>query len=149
MDFSTPGLPVHHQLLEFTQTHVHWVGNAIQPSYPLSSPSPLTFSLSQLEYYLLSTGVKMFLPPEVAEAKVQARGDGWFCCEDNALSMLGSVIYMTLVWISGRSFALKYNLYNAESSVSTMMMYSALHYLTINISCSWLVLGKSLINCST
>ena len=46
MDYSTPGLPVHHQLLEFTQTHVHWVSNAIQPSYPLSSPSP-TFNLSQ------------------------------------------------------------------------------------------------------
>ena len=37
---STPGLPVHHQLLEFTQTHVHWVGDAIQPSHPLSSASP-------------------------------------------------------------------------------------------------------------
>ena len=40
MNCSTPGLPVHHQLLEFTKTHVHWVGDAIQPSYPLSSPSP-------------------------------------------------------------------------------------------------------------
>ena len=39
MDHSTAGLPVHHQLLEFTQTHVHWVGNAIQPSHPLLSPS--------------------------------------------------------------------------------------------------------------
>ena len=38
MDCSTPGLPVHHQLPEFTQTHVHWVGDAIQPSHPLSSP---------------------------------------------------------------------------------------------------------------
>ena len=36
----TPGLPVHHQLPEFTQTHVHWVSDAIQPSHPLSSPSP-------------------------------------------------------------------------------------------------------------
>ena len=40
MNRSTPGLPVHHQLPEFTQTHVHRVGDAIQPSYPLSSPSP-------------------------------------------------------------------------------------------------------------
>ena len=40
MNRSTPGLPVHHQLPEFTQTHVHWVGDAIQPSHPLSSPSP-------------------------------------------------------------------------------------------------------------
>ena len=37
---STPGLPVHHHLLEFTQTHLHQVGDAIQPSHPLSSPSP-------------------------------------------------------------------------------------------------------------
>ena len=40
MDRSTPGLPVHHQLPEFTQTHVHWVSDAIQPSHPLSSLSP-------------------------------------------------------------------------------------------------------------
>ena len=47
MNCSTPGLPVHHQLPESTQTHVHWVGDAIQPSYPLSSPSPPAFNLSQ------------------------------------------------------------------------------------------------------
>ena len=40
MNCSTLGLPIHHQLLEFTQTHVHWVSNAIQASHPLSSPSP-------------------------------------------------------------------------------------------------------------
>ena len=40
MNRSMPGLPVHHQLPEFTQTHVHWVSDAIQPSHPLSSPSP-------------------------------------------------------------------------------------------------------------
>ena len=40
MNRSTPGLPIHHQLPEFTQTHVHQVGDAIQPSHPLSSPSP-------------------------------------------------------------------------------------------------------------
>ena len=40
MNHSTPGLPVHHQLPEFTQTHVHRVSDAIQPSHPLSSPSP-------------------------------------------------------------------------------------------------------------
>ena len=47
MDCSMPGLPVHHQLLEFTQTHVHWVGDAIQSSHPLSTPSPPAFNLSQ------------------------------------------------------------------------------------------------------
>ena len=47
MDGSMPGLPVHHQLLEFTQTHVHWVDDAIQLSHPLSSPSLPALNLSQ------------------------------------------------------------------------------------------------------
>ena len=47
MNHSTPGLPVHHQLPEFTQTHVHWVSDAIQPSHPLSSPSQPALNLSQ------------------------------------------------------------------------------------------------------
>ena len=46
MNRSTPGLPVCHQLLEFTQTHVHWVNDVIQPSHPLSSPSSPTINLS-------------------------------------------------------------------------------------------------------
>ena len=47
VDFSTPGLPVHHQLPELTQIHVYWVGDAIQPSHPLSSPFPPAFNLSK------------------------------------------------------------------------------------------------------
>ena len=46
MDCSMPGFPVHHRLLELTQTHIHWFGDAIQPSYPLTSPSS-AFNLSQ------------------------------------------------------------------------------------------------------
>ena len=57
MDCSTPGFPVHHQLPELAQAHVHGVGNAIQPSHPLSSPSPPAFNLSQhqglFKWYLL------------------------------------------------------------------------------------------------
>ena len=49
MDCSTSGFPVHHQLPEFTQIHVHRVGDAIQPSHPLPSPSPLAFNLSQYQ----------------------------------------------------------------------------------------------------
>jgi len=49
MNRSTPGLPVHHQLPEFTQTHVHRVGDAIQSSHPLSSPSPPAPNPSQHE----------------------------------------------------------------------------------------------------
>ena len=75
-DCSTPGFPVHHQLPEFTQTHVHWVGDAIQPSYPLSSPSPPfpasgPFQMSQLFIWGgQSTGVSAlasFLPKKSQE----------------------------------------------------------------------------------
>ena len=52
MNRSMPGLPVHHQLLEFTQIHVHWVGDAIQPFHPLSSPSPPALNLSQHQGFL-------------------------------------------------------------------------------------------------
>ena len=50
MNCSTPGLPVHHKLPEFTQTHVHWVGDAIQPSHPLLSPSP-AFNLPNIRVF--------------------------------------------------------------------------------------------------
>ena len=69
MNRSTPVLPVHHQLLEFTQTHIHRVGDAIQPSHPLSSPSPpapnpsqhQSFPMSQLfTWGGQSTGVSAF-----------------------------------------------------------------------------------------
>ena len=54
MNCSTPGHPVHHQLPECTQTHVHWVGDAIQPSHPLSSPYPPALSLSQHQSFQMS-----------------------------------------------------------------------------------------------
>ena len=47
MDCSTPGFPVHHQLLEFAQTHVHWISDIVQPSHPLSCPSLPAFNSSQ------------------------------------------------------------------------------------------------------
>ena len=53
VDSSTPGFPIHHQLLELTQTHVHQVGDAIQPSYPLLFPSS-AFNLSQHQGLLVS-----------------------------------------------------------------------------------------------
>ena len=51
MNCSTSGLPVHHQLPEFTQTHVHWVGDAIQPCHPLSSPSAPALNLSSIRVF--------------------------------------------------------------------------------------------------
>ena len=60
LDSSTPGLPVHHELLKFTQTHVHRVGDAFQPSHPLLSPSPPSLNLSQ--HQGLSFPVSQFFP---------------------------------------------------------------------------------------
>ena len=57
-----PGFPVHHQLLEFAQPHVHQVGVAIQPSHPLSSPSPPTFNLSQHQGLLNESALRIRWP---------------------------------------------------------------------------------------
>ena len=54
MNCSTPGLPVHHHLLEFTQAHIHWVSDAIQPSHPLSSPFPPAPNPSQYQSFPMS-----------------------------------------------------------------------------------------------
>ena len=54
MDCSTPGLPVHHQLPELAQTQIHRIGDAIQPSHPLSSPSPPAFNPSQRQSFPVS-----------------------------------------------------------------------------------------------
>ena len=59
---STPGLPVHHQLPEFTQTHVHWVDDAIQPSHPLSSPSPPAPNPSQHQSLSSESTLRMRWP---------------------------------------------------------------------------------------
>ena len=53
MNYSTPGFPVLHYLLEFAQTHVHWVSDAIQPSHPLLPASPLAVNLSQVIWFYL------------------------------------------------------------------------------------------------
>ena len=59
---STPGLPVYHQLLEFTQTHLHWVSDAIQPSHPLLSPSPPAFNLSQHQGFSNESALRIRWP---------------------------------------------------------------------------------------
>ena len=61
MNHSMPGLPVHHQLPEFTQNHVHQVGDAIQPSHPLSSPSPPAFWYISLQINLKNTLIQKYI----------------------------------------------------------------------------------------
>ena len=75
MDYSTPGLPFH-QLPEFIQTQVHWVGDAIQPSHPLPSPSPPAFKLSQ--HHGLFQGVSYLLQvAKVLEFQLQHQSSQW------------------------------------------------------------------------
>ena len=76
MNHSTPGLPVHHQLPESIQTHVHWVSDAIQPSHPLSSPSPAASNLSQHQG-LFKWVRSLHQVAKVLEFKLQHRSFQW------------------------------------------------------------------------
>ena len=82
MDCSTPGLSVLYQLPEFIQTHVHWVGDAIQPSHPLSSPSPPTLNLSQnqglFQWVSSSYQVAKVLEFQLQHQSFQWNFQGWF-----------------------------------------------------------------------
>ena len=81
MDLITPGLLVHHQLPELTQIHDHWVGDAIQPSHPLSSPSPPTFNLSQHQglFQWVSSSHQV---AKVLEFQLQHQSFQWICRTD-------------------------------------------------------------------
>jgi len=81
MDCSMPGLPAHHQLLEFTQTHVHWVSDAIQPSHPLSSPSPPGLNLSQ-QQGLFKWGSSLHQVANVLEFQRQHQSSQWIFMTD-------------------------------------------------------------------
>ena len=76
MDCSIPGFPVHHQLQELAQTHVHWVGDAIQPSHPLSSPSPPAFNLSQHQGFFQWIS-PLHLVAKVLEFQLQHQSFQW------------------------------------------------------------------------
>ena len=62
MNHSTPGLPVHHQLPESTQTHVHWVGDAVQPSHPLSSPTPPVLIFPSIRVFSSESALRIRWP---------------------------------------------------------------------------------------
>ena len=100
MNHSTPGLPVHHQLPEFTQTHIYRVSDAIQPSHPLLSPSPpapnptsASFPMSQLfTWGGQSTGVSAsasFLPKK-SQDRSPSEWTGWISLQSKGLSRVFS-----------------------------------------------------------
>ena len=81
IDLSTPGFPVHHQLPEFMQTHIHQIGDAIQPSHPLSSPSPPAFNLSQHQG-LLQWVSSSYQVAKVLEFQLQHQSFQWISRTD-------------------------------------------------------------------
>ena len=110
MDCSTPGLPVHHQLLEFTQTHVHWVGDAIQPSHPLLSPSPLAFNLFpasgsfQMSQFFISGGQSIGVSASASVLPMNTQDwsplgwTGWISLQSKGLSRVFSNTYASVKW---------------------------------------------------
>ena len=99
MDCSTPCLPVHHWLLKLAQIHVHPVGDAIQPSHPLLSPSPFAFNLSQHEG-LFKWVNSSHQVAKVAELKFQHQSFQWIFKTD--------FFYFFLIFISWRLITLQY-----------------------------------------
>ena len=98
---STPGLPVHHQLPEFTQTHVHRVGDAIQPSHSLSSPSPPAPNPSQHQSLSNESTLRMrwpkycsfsfsIIPSKVIPGLISFRTDWWISLQSKGLSRVFS-----------------------------------------------------------
>ena len=101
MNRSMPGLPVHHQLPQFTQTHVHWISDAIQPFHPLSSPSPPAPSPSQHQSFPMSqlfawdgqsTGVAALasFPPKKSQGWSPSESTGWISLQSKGLSRVFS-----------------------------------------------------------
>ena len=76
VDCSTPGLPVHHQLQELTQTHVHWVGDAIQLSHPLTCPSPAFTGSFPMNQFVTSSGQSIVVSASASVLPMNIQG--WF-----------------------------------------------------------------------
>jgi len=123
MDRSTPVLPVNHQLLEFTQTHIHWVSDAIQPSHPLSSPSPPALNLSQhhglFKWVTSSHQVAKVLRVSASTSVLPVNTQDWSLGERKLTSRLLNRLLTNLSSYGRNPF--KYFLYNTgqEATVRT------------------------------
>ena len=132
MDHSTPGLPVHHQLLEFTQTHIHWVGDAIQPSHPLSSPSPPAFSLSQHPglFKWVSSSHQVAIGVSASTSVLPINIEDW-----SPLRWAG--------WISLQSKGLSKSLLQYHSSKALIPQCSA--FFVVQLSHPYMTTGKTIV----
>ena len=145
-DCNTPGFPVHHQLPELTQTHVHRVGNAIQPSHPLSSPSPPAFNLSQHQgfsnesvlwirwpkYWSFSFSIS---PSNEYSGLISFRWTGWISLQSKELSRVFS------------NTTGDYRIYKINTVPFFMMLRK--HLFVVKKCCTWLWLVLALVPGST
>ena len=133
MNYSAPGLPVHHQLPESTQTHVHWVSDAIQPSHPLSSPSPPALNLSQHQglFKWVSSSHQV---AKVLEFQLQHQSFQWILRTD--LLQDGLVGSPCSPRDSQRVFS------NTHSSKASILRCSA--FFTIQLSHPYMTTGKTI-----
>ena len=110
MDCSMPGFPVHQQLWELAQTLVHWVGDAIQPSHPLSSPSPPSFNLSQHQG-LFKWVSSLHQVTKVLELQLQHQFFQW--------NQFNSVQPLSRVWLFGTPWT-SLSITNSQSLLKLM-----------------------------
>ena len=131
-DCSMPGFPVHHQLLELAQTHVHCVGDAIQPSHPLSSPSP-AFSLSQHQglFQWVSSSHHV---AKVLEFQLQHQSFQWIFKTDFLLGLSG--------WISLQSKGTLKSLFQHHSSKASVLQHSA--FFMVQLSYPYIITGNTI-----
>ena len=132
MDCSTPGLPVHHQLPGFTQTHVHWVGDVIQPSHPLSSPSP-AFNLSQHQdpFKWVSTSHQV---DKVLESQLQHQSVQWIFRTD--------LLQDGLDWSHCTPKDSQKSLLQHHSSKASILQHSA--FFIVQLSHPYVITGKTI-----
>ena len=128
MESSTPGFLVHHQLLELAQTHVHRVGDTIQPSHPLSSPSSPAFSLSQHQ------GLFQWVSSSYQVAKSSASVLPINIQDWSPLGWAG--------WISLQSKGLSKHLLQHHSSKASVLQLSA--FFTVQLSYPYMTIGKTI-----
>ena len=132
MDCNMPGLPVHYQLLEFTQTHVHWVSDAIQPSHPLLSPSPLAVNLSQHQGLFQSVSSSHQVA-KVLELQLQHQSFQWTFRTD----------FLRMDWLDllEVQVTLK-NLLQHHSSKASILLCSA--FFIVQLSHPYMTTGKTI-----
>ena len=132
MDCSTPGLPVHHQLPEFTQTHVHWVNDVIQPSHALSSPSLPAFNPSQHQG-LFKWVSSSYQVAKVLEFLLQHQFFQWIC----------RTVFFRMDWLDLLIVqATHKSLFQHHGSKASILQHSA--FFMVQLSYPYMITGKTI-----